>query len=83
MIELTEKQIQALESAEASPPQIMNPRTRETFVLLSVDEYTRLKEDEYDDSPWSREEIQALAWDVVKHAQSDDMDEYDDAPVMP
>ena len=42
---------------------IVNPRTRETFVLLSVDGYEGLKE-EYDDSPWTREELEALAWEA-------------------
>ena len=78
MIELTEQQIQALESPEATPPRVVNPRTKETFVLLRVEEYERLKEEEYDDSPWTREELQALAWERVKH---EDWDEYDDLPV--
>ena len=77
MIELTEQQIQALESPEATPPRAVNPRTKETFVLLRVEEYERLKEEEYDDSPWTREELQALAWERVKH---EDWDEYDDLP---
>ena len=34
MIELTEQQMQALENPEATPPRIVNPRTKETFVLL-------------------------------------------------
>ena len=59
MIELTEQQAQALENTEATPLRIVNPRTKETFVLLPVDEYEQLKEDEYDDSPWTREELQA------------------------
>ena len=80
MIELTEQQIQALENPEATPPRVVNPRTKETFVLLRVDEYERLKEDEYDDSPWTREELQALAWERVKH---EDWDEYDDLPEKP
>jgi ATP-dependent exoDNAse (exonuclease V) beta subunit len=83
VIELTEQQMQALEKPEASPPQIVNPRTKETFVLLRVDEYARLKEDEYDDSPWTREELNALAWETAKHAEWDDIDEYDDAPEQP
>jgi len=74
MIELTEQQAQALERPEATPPRIVNPLTKETFVLLRVDEYERLKE-EYDDSPWTREELQALAWERVKH---EEWDEYDD-----
>jgi hypothetical protein len=79
MIELTEQQVQALENTEAAPPRVVNPRTRETFVLLRVEEYERLK-DEYDDSPWTREELQALAWERVKH---EDWDEYDDLPEKP
>jgi hypothetical protein len=47
MIELTEQQLQALEKPEATPPRVVNPRTKETFVLLRVDEYERLKEGEY------------------------------------
>jgi PHD/YefM family antitoxin component YafN of YafNO toxin-antitoxin module len=80
MIELTEQQVQALEHADASPPRVVNPRTQEAFVLLRVDEYERLKDDEYDDSPWTREELQALAWERVKH---ENWDEYDDLPEKP
>ena len=80
MIELTEQQIQALQSPEATPPRVVNPRTKETFVLLRVEEYERLKEEEYDDSPWTREELQALAWDV---AERTGWEEYDDAPEQP
>ena len=79
MIELTEEQVQALAQPESSPPRVVNPRTKETFVLLRVDEYERLKE-EYDDSPWTREELQALAWETVK---DEDCDEYDDLPEKP
>jgi hypothetical protein len=80
MIELNEEQIQALGTADATPPHVVNPRTKETFVLLRVDEYERLKELEYDDSPWTREELEALAWERVKH---DDWPEYDNLPEKP
>ena len=83
MIELTEQQMQALEKPEAAPPRVMNPRTKETFVLLRVDEYERLKGEEYDDSPWTREELQALAWEAGKHLGWEDMDEYDAVPEGP
>jgi hypothetical protein len=73
MIELTEQQIQALENPETTPARVVNPRTKETFVLLRVDEYRRLKEEEYDDSPWTREELQALAWEAGKRAGWGDM----------
>jgi len=77
MIELTEQQMRALENPEATPPRVVNPRTNETFVLLPVDEYKRLKEAEYDDSSWTREETQALAWEIIDH---DGWEEYDDPP---
>jgi len=80
VIELTEQQLQALERPDSTPPRVVNPRTKETFVLLRVDEYERLKEDEYDDSPWTRDELQALAWEV---AERTDWDEYEDAPEKP
>lgn len=80
MIELTDQQVQALEHSEVTPPLVVNPRTKETFVLLRVDEYERLKEEEYDDSPWTREELQAQAWEV---AERTDWEEYDDAPEKP
>jgi hypothetical protein len=83
MIELTEQQMQALENAETTPPRLVNPRTKETFVLLRVEAYERLKEEEYDDSPWTREELQALAWEAGKQAGWEDMDEYDDVPEKP
>lgn len=83
MIELTEQQMQAMEDPQVTPPRVVNPRTKETFVLLRVDEYERLREDEYDDSPWTREELHALAWEAGKHAGWEDMDEYDDAAAKP
>jgi hypothetical protein len=83
MIELTEQQVRALENTETTPPRIVNPRTKETVVLLPVDEYERLKEDEYDDSPWTREELQALAWEASQHAGWDNMDDLDDAQEKP
>ena len=80
MIELTEQQVHALENAEVAPPRVVNPRTHETFVLLRIKDYERLKEAEYDDSPWTREELQALAWERIKH---EDWDEYDNLPEKP
>ena len=80
MIELTEQQMQALNDPETTPLRLVNPRTKESYVLLRVDEYEHLTQHEYDDSPWTREELQALAWERVKH---EDWDEYDDLPEKP
>ena len=66
MIELTDQQVQALESPEATPPRLVNPRTKETFVLLRVEEYEHLTE-EYDDSPWTRNKLApGIAWEAGK-----------------
>jgi alpha-D-ribose 1-methylphosphonate 5-phosphate C-P lyase len=83
MIELTEQQIRALQSPEAAPPRVVNPQTQETFVLLRVEEYERLKAEEYDDSPWTREELEALAWETGKAIGWEEMDEYDRLPEKP
>jgi PHD/YefM family antitoxin component YafN of YafNO toxin-antitoxin module len=80
MIELTEQQIQALGKPDTTPPRVVNPQTKETFVLLRVEEYERLKEEEYDDSPWTREELEAQAWEI---AERTGWDEYDDIPEKP
>ena len=66
MIELNEQQWQAIEDSESASLRLVSPRTGETFVLLRLDEYERLKHDEYDHSPWTREELQALAWEAGK-----------------
>jgi hypothetical protein len=72
--------VQALENQETTPPRLVNPRTKEVFVLVRVDDYERLTEDEYDDSPWTREELQALAWERLK---DEDWEEYEDLPEKP
>jgi PHD/YefM family antitoxin component YafN of YafNO toxin-antitoxin module len=83
MIELTDQQVQALEALDTNPPRVVNPRTNETFVLLRVEEYERLQDEEYDDSPWTREELQTLAWEAGKSQGWEDMAEYDDLPEKP
>jgi hypothetical protein len=39
-----------------------------------------LKEQEYDDSPWTREELQVLAWEAGEHTG---WEEFDAAPEKP
>jgi hypothetical protein len=78
MIELTEQQWAALGNSHAdAPARIVNPRTKEQFVLLPADQYERLIEP-YDDSEWTREELHALAWEAGKSAEWEEMNEYDD-----
>jgi hypothetical protein len=73
LFELTEQQLHALRNPGTKPLRLVDPQTQESYVLLRADEYERLK-DEYDDSPWTREGLQALAWERLKH---EDWDEYD------
>jgi hypothetical protein len=77
MIELTEQQAEALNHATSTPLRLVNRQTNKTFVLLPVEEYERLMQEEYDDSPWTREELEALAWERVQH---ENWDEYDNLP---
>ena len=78
MFELTDEQIQSFGVPQESPPRAVNPRTNETFVLLRVEEYERLKaaEDDgydFDDSDWTREELNALGWELaVRNGWEDD-----------
>jgi len=82
VIELTEQQSQALEESQTMSVRLVDPRTGETFVLLRLEEYERLEHDD-DDSPWTREELQAPAWEAGKRAGWEDMDENDDFPDEP
>jgi hypothetical protein len=83
VIELTAQQVNALEKTEVIPMRLTNPRTKETYILLPIDEYERLKEDGYDDTPWTKDELQALAWEAGKTVGWESMDDYDDAPEKP
>ena len=80
MIELTEQQVQAIAAAGKKPPLVVDPKTQTSYVLLHRDVYERLTHDDYDDSPWSDEEMELLAWEAGKHAGWEDMDEYDHYP---
>ncbi len=83
MIELTEQQANALQTTERTPLRLMNPQTKETYVLLPVCEYERLKAEDYDDTPWTKDELQALAWQAGRNIGWDEMDDYDDFPAKP
>ena len=42
-IELTEEQGRALAAASETPPRVVDPATRTTYVLLRTDEFDRIK----------------------------------------
>ena len=57
-----------------------DPETSKEYVVVSREAYDRLQQLPYDDSPWTDEEMDALAWEAGKTAGWDDprMDEYND-----
>ncbi len=82
MVELTQNQIDAMGIPSAGPAIAVNPHTRETYVLLPLDEYRRLA-GQSDDTGWTREELHAQAWEAGRSLGWDGMDEYDDLPLRP
>jgi hypothetical protein len=77
MIELTEQQVQANNAAGNTPTVVVDPTTKSAYVLLRQDMYKRLTDKPYDDSPWTDEEMELLAWEAGKLAGWEDMVEYD------
>jgi hypothetical protein len=78
-IELTEQQIEALETQAETPAQVVNPRTGEEFVLLRKEEYNQLTEAEYDDGSWTDEEMELLAAEDADSLGWDGMEAYQDS----
>jgi hypothetical protein len=59
MIELTEQQRQAL-AAGPHPCRVVDPETRQTYVLVPEEEYERTRALRYDDSDWTEDELRQL-----------------------
>jgi len=78
IIPLTEEQMQAIAASGETPATFVDRITKATYVLIREDLYERLTREEYDDTPWTPEERDALAWEAGKHAGWEEMDEYDD-----
>jgi hypothetical protein len=78
MIELTEELREAVQAHPRQPVRLVDPATREAFVLLRADEYDRLTEGAYDDSPWTDEEMDLLAAEQVDSLGWEGMDVYQD-----
>lgn len=84
MLELTEQQSQALGSIETAPLRLVNPSTRERFVLVRESEYDRLTDDgyDYDDTGFTEEDRNAFLWELFSR-QPENMDDYDSIPDKP
>ena len=64
-----------------NPARGCRPEDKSLLFRLRQDLYERLnKDDDYDDGPWTDEEMELLAWETGKHAGWEDMDEYDRYP---
>jgi len=69
MIELTAEQREALQERIGQPLPMTDPATRQTFVLIPQELYDSLTE--YDDSPWTDDEMDALAVEVDAMLEDD------------
>jgi hypothetical protein len=78
MIELTAAQSREIAANGETPTTFVDPLTQAVYVLIPKSLYERLSNEAYDDSPWTAEERDALAWEAAKHAEWGRMDEYDD-----
>ncbi len=77
MIELTDEQIRAVAECGETPPTLVDPKTQTQYLLIRKVVYDPRTDPDYDDSPWTSEEREALAWEAGKHAGWEEMDEYD------
>lgn len=66
MIELTEKMGRAVREAAEMPIRLVDPATKEMFVLLRAEDYERLTE--YDAGPWTDDEMDLLHEEAAKMA---------------
>ncbi|HET6879177.1 MAG TPA: hypothetical protein VFI31_03415 [Pirellulales bacterium] len=78
MIELTERQRQALAAAGEQPPTLIDPQTKAAYVLLPRPDYERIRELVYGDSPWSDEEMDLLAAEDADRLGWEGMEVYQD-----
>lgn len=78
MVELPDNLREAVRTAPPGPLRLVDPKTNETYVLLRDEEYQRLKESEYDASPWTTEEMDLLAQEAADRLGWEGMDVYQD-----
>lgn len=54
-------------------------------MLIPLEAYERLQqEDAYDDGPWTREELEALAWETIRReGRENEWDEYNETSETP
>lgn len=78
MIELDETLRAALQNQPTLPIRIVDSVSRQEFVLLRAEDYDRLIEEAYDDSPWTDEEMDLLAAENADMLGWEGMESYQD-----
>jgi hypothetical protein len=78
VIELSSEQRQAVSSSPDEPLRLVDPATRQAFVLLRAEEYERLSREAWDSGPWSDEEMHLLAEEDADALGWDGLDAYQD-----
>ena len=78
MVELTDELRQALKEQCGEPLCLVDPITKEAFVLLRAADYARLQEEGYDSSPWTDEEMALLAAEDADSLGWEGMEVYQD-----
>ena len=81
MIELTDRQVRRWRTPKT--PRRAHESPDQGGVRLAPRERNGQLTEEYDDSSWTRDKLQALAWDAGEHIGWADMDDYDDVPEQP
>jgi hypothetical protein len=74
-IELTNEQSQAI-AAGGEPVILIDPRTKQTYRLISEDAFKKIQAILYDDSPWTPEEMGILAAQAFGKLDDTDYSEY-------
>jgi hypothetical protein len=77
MIEMTENLRIGVQTQLEGPVRLVDSSTRREFVLVPAEEYDRLVED-YDDSPWTDEEMALLAAENAELLGWQGMEDYQD-----
>jgi len=78
-IVLTEEQSQALDRAAGTPPSVIDPRTRKTYVLLSEEVFERIKGIVLDGADSLSDTFRAQFDSAMKAGWNDPaMDDYND-----
>jgi hypothetical protein len=71
MIELTESQRRDLRQKNGERVRVVDPTTKQEYVLVKLEDYQELVEGAYDDSPWTDEEMDLLAAEVDEMLDDD------------